>query len=199
MAAGRQRRTRGHRDLPPINRAQNRVIGTPSQRSGIVARADQIRRSGILARAFSPGVWLPCVADAALRALADRRRLTAGVGLGDHGRRAASVPGAAARLPQGHVPRFRIMQLYVSPGGKLGGAGLAHRGEGRWVVAGLALGSRGSRVLVFAVVAGWVGQDGGREPGAGTAAPGRAGGYADRLLRQVPPTRRRSRITALTC
>ena len=68
-------------------------------------------------------------------------------------------------------PRFRIMQLYVSPGGKLGGAGLAHRGEGRWVVAGLALGSRGSRVLVFAVAAGWVGQDGGARTRRGHSRP----------------------------
>jgi hypothetical protein len=52
-------------------------------------------------------------------------------------------------------------------------AGLTHRDEGRWAVAGLALGSRGSRGLVFAVAAGWS-----RSP----SPSARASGAPDRLL-----------------
>jgi hypothetical protein len=82
-------------------------------------------------------VRFPCVADAAVRALADRRRLTARVGLGDHG--PAAAPGAVVTCPRGHVPGGSGRPLHASPGVANRVARRAARGrfarirvDGRW-------------------------------------------------------------------
>ena len=106
--------------------------------------------AGILGRAFNPGVcgcpaWLALPCGHGL-ILADSRREWV---LGDHGRRAASVPGAAAACPQGHVPAVPDNAAVCLARRRAGrrGAGSPGRGEGRWAVGGLALGCRGSRLL----------------------------------------------------
>ena len=231
--------------------------------------------AGILGRAFNPGVcgwpaWLALPCGHGL-ILADSRREWV---LGDHGRRAASVPGAAAACPQGHVPAVPDNAAVCLARRRVGRRGAAHRAAmkagGRWpgwrsdagaagflvsavaarwwrspspsatasgapdrllcpdlvrymsVIMGSAehttaycdglrcrpervadtssaASSRRSERINACATTGWEGLDAEREPGAGTAPPGRAGGFADRLLRQAVPTRTRFRITGLTC
>jgi hypothetical protein len=74
-------------------------------------------------------VRFPCVADGDLRALADRRRRTARVGL--RRSRAAGRPGAAVACPSRSCsPRFRTPAARLAKRGKPGWRGGQRRGRG---------------------------------------------------------------------